>query len=138
MDFEHKITFDDIRARLDRITALVEELKIREGRHMAELDDRIKSLQASQATMETNLANLTTQVTTAVTYIQGVPGLIATAVTDALAKGATADQLAALSALQDQITTDGSTIAQDTATLAAATAPPSSGSTSLGTTAPGT
>lgn len=37
MDFEHKIAFDDIRARLDRITALLEQQKIREEHMMADL-----------------------------------------------------------------------------------------------------
>lgn len=64
--------------------------------NMAVLDDLIAKLTA-------DVAAETTEVASAIVFINGVPALITNAVNAALAAGATAEQLAALTALSTSL-----------------------------------
>lgn len=92
------------------------------------------SLDAQIAQLQQAVANETTVDQSAITLIQGVPALIATAVAQAQAAGATPAELASLSAL-------GTSIANNAAGLAAAvsagtTPPPATGPSTSNAPAP--
>src|SRR5664279_5618644 len=78
------------------------------GKHMAQIDDDIAILTA-------DVAALTTVAASAETLLTGIADLVATAVSKALGAGATADQLAGVTAVHDALT-------KQTAGLAAAVA----------------
>lgn len=63
---------------------------------MSQLDDAIEALRVK---VEEN----TTEAGSAIAYIKGVPDLVAAAVAEALAAGATPEQLTALTNLQTKI-----------------------------------
>lgn len=69
-----------------------------------------------------------TVIESAITLINGIPGLIAAAVTQATAAGATADQLAAFGALADDITARSSALANAVANAPGGAAPKQTGS----------
>ncbi len=100
---------DGIHAKLDELLRRVrriEEILSHPGVTMSQLDDAITALTAQVAAQ-------TTVDQSAVTLINGIPGMIATAVANATAAGATPAQLAAIAAL-------GTSLAAAAAPLAAA------------------
>lgn len=76
---------------------------------------QFQSIADALAGLQADVQAENTVIDSAVTLIQGIPNLIQQAVTDALTKGATADQLAAFDHLSDSM-------AQASADLAAAIA----------------
>lgn len=88
---------------------------------MSQLDDALANLTA-QAAAET------TEVQAAVNYIKGTPALIATAVQEAIAAGATPAQLASISAvaegLQANVAAASAAIAANTPSAPSAPAAP--------------
>ena len=69
------------------------------------------SLDAAIAALQTTVANETTVEQSAIKLITGIPALIAQAVADAQSKGATPEQLAALTALGSSITSSSASLA---------------------------
>jgi uncharacterized coiled-coil protein SlyX len=94
--------------KLDYLSTMVADRTSRLERKMAELDDKIAALTA-------DVAALTTVVESADAALNGIGDMIATAVAQALAAGATPAQLQALTDLE-------STLTATTASLAAAVA----------------
>lgn len=73
----------------------------------------IKRMSALQDAIDANTAAATAETTviqSAITYIQGIPGLIQAAVDAALAQGATADQLQQLADLKTRLETDATNL----------------------------
>ena len=83
---------------------------------MSQLDDQITGLQ-------TEMTNDTTVIESAVTFIQGVPALIAAAIAQALSAGATPAQLQPLTDLQNGLVTNDATL-QEALTAQTPTPPP--------------
>lgn len=108
-------------ASLARIEAMLQKLTTEGEKNMSVLDDAIANLNA-QAAAESN------EVQSAVNYIKGEPALIASAVQDALAAGATPAQLASINAvaagLQANVAAAAAAIAANTPSAAPATPAP--------------
>ena len=96
--------FTAIRSQLDRIERLLNQLILQGAKNMSQLDTAIAALTAQ-------VAAETTVEQSAVTLINGIPALIASAVATATAAGATPVQLAAITALGTSIQTSSTSLA---------------------------
>ncbi len=119
MDFHLYIHLPGESEKLDQILTAVTNLTAQEKKDMAQLDDEITGLIQVVATD-------TTVVTSAVTAFNGIPALIANAVQQALAEGATPAQLQAITDVQTSIANNSTALAAAVAaaTPAASATPP--------------
>jgi predicted nucleic acid-binding Zn-ribbon protein len=86
-------------------------------KEMTKLNAVVNDLQTRIDKLSTDVQNATTVIAGAETLIGGIPGLIQTAVQDALSKGATADQLSALDQLSSTLENKVSELASQLATV---------------------
>jgi hypothetical protein len=107
----------EILERLDRIERLLWLVFRKERQIMSDVDNKIAALKAE-------VENGTTVEKSALALIQGIPALIADAVSKAQSAGATPEQLQALTDLQTQLASNDSELsAAVTANTPAAAAP---------------
>jgi hypothetical protein len=83
------------------------------------------SLSSDIASLQAAVANEVTVEQSAITLINGIPGMIASAVAAAQAAGATPDQLTALANLQSQISSSATALAAAVTANTPAAAPSS-------------